>query len=45
MANTPVSSFELPQMTDLVNETFIDKLKTLPQVMRNAPFITTEMVK
>lgn len=45
MANTPVSSFELPQMTDLVNETFIDKLKNLPQVMRNAPFITTEMVK
>lgn len=40
MATTPnVSSFTLGQMTDLIERSFNDSLKSLPQIMRNAPFV------
>lgn len=43
MATTPtISSYSLPQFTDLVKRSFIDTVKSLDQNMRNAPFVIEE---
>jgi hypothetical protein len=42
MAN--ISSYTLGQMTDIANRTFLYKNKALPQVMRNASFVVTDVI-
>lgn len=41
---TQISSYSLPQMTDLVKRSFNDNLKELPQTMRNASFVVTDVL-
>ena len=42
MAN--ISSYSLSHMTDIANRTFLYENKTLPQVMRNASFVVSDVI-
>lgn len=42
MAN--ISSYSLPQLTDLITRSFLYANKTLPQVMRNSPFVISDVI-
>ena len=42
MAN--ISSYSISQLTDIANRTFLFKNQTLPQIMRNAPFVISDVI-
>jgi len=39
-----ISSYSLPQMTDLIKRSFLYQQKTLPQVMRNSSFVVSDVL-
>ena len=41
---TQINTASLPQFTDLVKRTFTNTVKSLPNIMRNAPFVKVEKI-
>lgn len=41
---TQINTASLPQFTDLVKRTFTNTVKSLPNIMRNAPFVNVEKI-